>query len=216
MDNRSIVEHLIEKRNSAALINVVRKAMNTSEYDGDDDDDYFNSDDNYSASEDRIPNLRMNYENNSSRDNSTDVSVSTNGYGYGSDSENELDSSDNKSYVDNFSDSDDERDRHKDKMPDLCLNLKDDSSVDNSDDEIVSTGEYNYESASNDELDSSDNKSDGNDRGWARHARAHDLEVARVREDREQRQRLATIQDIYVYKNHGRERRTTHQTTELI
>ena len=71
-------------------------------------------------------------------------------------------------------------------MPDLCMNRDNNSSVNNSDDETVLTGEYDYKSASNKELDSGDDESISNDSGWEREARAQDLEAAKVREDREQ------------------------------
>ena len=80
-----------------------------------------------------MPNLRMNYEDNSSNNNSNEKSVSTGGYEYESDSDDKLDSSNDESYIDNFSDADDERDQ----MTDLCMNLKDNSIVDDSDDKTV-------------------------------------------------------------------------------
>ena len=58
-----------------------------------------------------------------------------------------------------MSNSDDDRDQ----MPDLCMNLEDDSSVNDSDDETVLTGGYDYESASDDKLDSSNDESIGGD-----------------------------------------------------
>ena len=185
MSNRLIVEHETAKRESAIIINVARNAMNISKYNDNNDEDYSTSDNNYSASQDRMLKLRINYEDSSSNNNSDNNSVSTGGYEYESNSDD--------GYVDELSDSDDKQDQ----MPDLCMNLDNDSSVNNSDDETVSAGGYNYKSASDNKLDSSNNKSISNNSGWAWEARAQDLEAAKIRRYREHRQRSAIIQDIY-------------------
>ena len=57
--------------------------------------------------------------------------------------------------------SDDERNQ----MPDLYMNRDDNRGVHNSDDKTVSTGGYNYESASNDKIDSGNDKSFSNNNG---------------------------------------------------
>ena len=182
------------------LIDVARRAMNYADNSSDDD---FYSDDNYSVSENGMPKLRRNDDSNSD-DNSNDDSLSTDGYDYESNSDN--------SYVDELSYSDDESDQ----MPDLYMNRDDNSSVNNSDDKTILTGGYDYESASDDELYSGDDKSFSNDSGWAWKERAQDLEAAKVREDREHRQRLAIIQDIYVREKHGGEQRTTYTTPARV
>ena len=162
VSNRPAVKHKTAKRESAVLINVLRKAVNISKYDNNNDEDYSTSNYKFSASKDGMPNLRINYENTNSNNSSDDESVSTGRYEYESDSNNKLDSSDDESYVDEFSDSDDERDQ----IPDLCMNLDNNSSIDNSDAKTVLAGEYDYESASNNKLDSSNDKSIGNDNRW--------------------------------------------------
>lgn len=130
-----------------------------------------------------MPDLRMNYEDDSS---------------------------------DNDSNSNDEYSTYENRMPNLRMNYEDNCNNDNSDDESVSTSGYGYNSDCNDELDSSDDKSIGDDNGWAREVRAQDLKVVKVHKDRKNRQHSATIQDIYVHKKHRQEQCTTYSTTELI
>ena len=189
MDNCPFVEQVTEERGTATLVGVARKAMNYADNNSN-DDSY--SDDDYSVSENGMPTLRRR-DNSSSDNNSDDDSLSTDRY----DSEYHS----NDSYVDELSYSDDGRNQ----MPDLYMNRDNDSSVDNSDDETVSTGGYDYESASDNELYSGDDESFSDDSRWARGEKAQDLEAAKVREDREHRQRSAIIKDIYVRKKHGQE-----------
>ena len=79
VSNRPTVEHETAKRELTTIINVARNAMNISKYDDDNNENYFSSDDDYSASEDGMPKLRINYDDSSSNDNSDDNSVSTDG-----------------------------------------------------------------------------------------------------------------------------------------
>ena len=226
VSNRPFAEKVTEARRT--LTDIVRRAMDDAENSRYDDsystnayyshnDDSYSTDD-YSVSENGMPKLRRRDDSSSDNTNDDD-SLSPDG------NESEYHSDD--SYVDELSYSDDGRDQ----MPDLYINRYNDSSVDaNSsfDDETVSTGGYDYESASDNELydeedksftDNSyddklsyDDKRFGDNSGWAREESAQDREAARVRKDREQRIHSEIIQDIYICKKHGRERRTYYTT----
>ena len=116
-------------------------------------------------------------------------------------------------------------------MPDLYMNRDDNSSIDadsSFDDETISNCGYDYKSASDNELYGDDDESFtddsyddemscdderfDNNSGWSREDRAQDREAAKVREDREQRLRLALIQDIYIREKHRRERKKYYTT----
>ena len=119
-------------------------------------------------------------------------------------------SSDDGSYYDN------DYSVSNDRMPTLRKRHADDSSNDDTNDNSVSTGDYGSRYDTNNKTKSHNNESFDGDCGWTREAKAQDRKAVRVCEDREQRQRSAIIQDIYVCKRHGRERRTTSQPWESI